>query len=85
MLLKGELLKELIGYLRQEKEMTSHELFKKWTSMQIYFCDPYTPLQRGKNENTKMLIQGFFRRGTDLNQYTRNQIKRVQNLLNERP
>jgi len=65
--------------------MTQHELFTKGTGMQIYFCDPHAAWQRGTNENTNMLIRGFFRRGTDLNQYTRNQIKREQNLLNERP
>jgi len=67
------------------KEMSQHELFTKGTGMQVFFCDPHAPWQRGTNENTNMLIRGFFKKGTDLSQYTRKDIKKVQDMLNERP
>ena len=67
------------------KEMSQHELFTKGTGMQVFFCDPHAPWQRGTNENTNMLIRGFFKKGTDLSQYARKDIKKVQDMLNERP
>lgn len=42
------------------KEMSQHQLFTKETKMKVYFCDPHSPWQRGTNENTNMLIRGFF-------------------------
>jgi IS30 family transposase len=67
------------------KEMAQHELFTKGTGMQVYFCDPHAPWQRGTNENTNMLIRDFWKKGTDFSEFTRQQIKKVQHLLNERP
>lgn len=67
------------------KEMSQHQLFTKETKMQVYFCDPHSPWQRGTNENTNMLIRGFFKKGTDFNTLTRKNIKDVQHMLNERP
>lgn len=67
------------------KEMAEHELFTKSTKMQVYFCHPQSPWERGTNENTNMLIRQFFPKGTDFNKVTRREIKYVQKLLNERP
>ena len=67
------------------KEMSEHKLFTKETNMQVYFCDPHSPWQRGTNENTKMLIRDFFPKQTDSSKFTRKEIKHVQKLLNERP
>ena len=67
------------------KEMAEHKLFTEETKMQVYFCDPHSPWQRGTNENTNMLIRDFFPKQTDFSKFTRREIKHVQKLLNERP
>ena len=67
------------------KEMAEHKLFTKETKMQVFFCDPHSPWQRGTNENTNMLIRDFFPKQTDFSKFTRKEIKYVQKLLNERP
>lgn len=66
-------------------EMAQHKLFTKQTDIQVYFCHPYSSWERATNENTNGLIRDFWPKGTDFNQLTRNQIKKVQKLLNERP
>ncbi len=53
--------------------------------MQIFFCDPNNPWQRGKYENTKMLIRDFFPQKTDFSTFTRKEIKYAKKLLNENP
>lgn len=67
------------------KEMTEHELFTKRTKIQVYFADPYSPWQRGTNENTNGLLRQFFPKGTDLSIHSRSYIKQVQDLMNGRP
>ena len=69
----------------QGREMAQHKLFTKETKMQVYFAHPKSPWERGSNENTNRLIRDFFPKGTDFSQVSRREIKRVQNLLNERP
>lgn len=66
-------------------EMTQHELFTKDTKVQIYFADPQSPWQRGTNENTNGLIRQYFPKGTDFNEISTRELKRVQTLLNQRP
>lgn len=53
--------------------------------MKVYFADPYSPWQRGTNENTNGLIRQYFPKGTDFATISDYQIKKVQNLLNTRP
>ena len=67
------------------KEMSEHELFTKETKIQVYFADPYSPWQRGTNENTNGLIRRYYPKGTDFRKVTRKEIKAVQDLLNGRP
>lgn len=66
-------------------EMAQHKLFTQETKMKVYFADPYSPWQRGTNENTNGLIRQYFPKGTDFNTITDYQIRKVQNLLNGRP
>ena len=66
-------------------EMAQHKLFTKQTEIQVYFCHPYSSWERATNENTNGLIRDFWPKGTDFNQLTNYQIKKVQKLLNERP
>lgn len=67
------------------KEMAEHELFTKDTKIQVYFADPYSPWQRGTNENTNGLIRQYFPKGTDFAKIPRKEMKAVQDRLNERP
>ena len=66
-------------------EMAQHKLFTKETQIKVFFAHPYSPWQRGTNENTNMLIRDFFPKGTDFNTIPSGKIKHVQDLLNERP
>lgn len=66
-------------------EMAEHERFTAETKIQVYFADPQSPWQRGTNENTNGLIRQYFPKGTDFRTVARQEIQRVQNLLNDRP
>jgi IS30 family transposase len=66
-------------------EMAQHKLFTKETNMKVYFADPYSPWQRGTNENTNGLIRQYFPKGTDFSAVSDYEIRKVQNLLNGRP
>lgn len=66
-------------------EMAQHRLFTKQTKMKVYFAHPYASWERGTNENTNGLIRDFFPKGTDFNLVSRYKLKKVQNMLNERP
>ena len=67
------------------KEMSEHRLFTKETQMQVYFAHPQSPWERGTNENTNGLIRQYFPKGTDFNQVSAYEIRKVQDLLNGRP
>ena len=66
-------------------EMSAHKLFTKDTGIQVYFADPYSPWQRGTNENTNGLIRQYFPKGTDFSLVPLTAIKEAERRLNERP
>jgi IS30 family transposase len=69
----------------QGKEMAAHVQFSLATSMQVYFCDPHSPWQRGSNENTNGLLRQYFPKSADLNQCSAAQLNAVARELNGRP
>src|SRR5271169_5773561 len=66
-------------------EMAKHKDFTVATKVQVYFCDPQSPWQRGTNENTNLLLRQYFPRGTDLAPYSQAQLDQVALRLNQRP
>jgi IS30 family transposase len=66
-------------------EMAKHKDFTVATNVQVYFCDPQSPWQRGTNENTNLLLRQYFPRGTDLSPYSQAQLDQVSLRLNQRP
>ena len=69
----------------QGKEMSQHANFTIDTGVQVYFCDPHSPWQRGSNENTNGLLRQYFPRGTDLDGVDPAQLDVVADSLNRRP
>ena len=67
------------------KEMADHKRFSLATDIQVYFCDPQQPWQRGSNENTNGLLRQYFPKGMDLSNVHQNRLNAVARLLNERP
>ena len=67
------------------KEFLSHKELSAKTNMDIYFCDPYSPWQRGSNENTNHLLRQYFPKGSSFNDFDDAQLAFVVNLLNNRP
>jgi len=66
-------------------EMAQHKEFTVATDVQVYFCDPQSPWQRGTNENTNLLLRQYFPRGTDLSPISQAQLDQVSLRLNQRP
>jgi len=67
------------------KEMADHKRFTLATDIQVYFCDPQNPWQRGSNENTNGLPRQYFPKGTNIPVYSQAKLNAVARQLNERP
>jgi IS30 family transposase len=67
------------------KELADHRRFTLATDIEVYFCDPQSPWQRGSNENTNGLLRQYFPKGTDLSGYSQAHLNKVARQINERP
>jgi IS30 family transposase len=78
------LLRKSLTYDRG-KEMAEHEELAQRLAIQIFFADPYSPWQRGTNENTNGLLRQYLPKGTDLSGYTQRELNAIAHRLNTRP
>ena len=69
----------------QGAEMAEHDRLRIEAGVQVYFCDPQSPWQRGTNENTNGLLRQYFPKGTDLSVHSAEAIAAVAAVLNARP
>src|SRR3974377_3717 len=69
----------------QGKEMHAHRRFTIATNVQVYFCEPRSPWQRGSNENTNGLLRQYFPRGTDFSRISQRHLNAIALRLNQRP
>jgi IS30 family transposase len=66
-------------------ELAAHKSFTVTTDVQVFFCDPHSPWQRGSNENTNGLLRQYFPKGTELSGYSQAHLNRIALRLNQRP
>jgi IS30 family transposase len=71
--------------LDRGKEMADHKRFTLATNIDVYFCDPQSPWQRGSNENTNRFLRQYLPKGTDLSAYSQAALNKVARQLDERP
>jgi IS30 family transposase len=69
----------------QGQEMSQHARIAVGADLDIYFCDPHSPWQRGSNENTNGLLRQYFPKSTDLSVHSREHLQAVADQLNTRP
>lgn len=67
------------------REMATHKELSLRTKMAVYFCDPYSPWQRGANENSNRLVRQYLPNGTDLSGYSQEQLDVIADQINNRP
>ena len=67
------------------KEMAEHERLAERLAIRVFFADPYSPWQRGTNENTNGLLRQYLPKGTDLSGYTQRELNVIAHRLNTHP
>lgn len=71
--------------LDRGKELSQHAAFKIAAGIDVYFADPHSPRQRGRNENTNGLLRQYFAKGTDLARWNSTDLDAAANTLHSRP